>query len=124
MARSLSRSARGGHTPPSARLPDPAGRIAAASPRPRAGRIRVRLTPRASGDAIDGWADDPSGERVLLARVGAPPADGRANQALIALLAAALGIAPTRIRIVTGATARWKWLEVEGLKADEIRARL
>lgn len=88
------------------------------------GRLQVRLTPRASTDEIDGWSEGPSGEPFLRARVSAPPADGRANQALVALLAAALDVAPTRIRIVSGSTSRWKWLEVAGLTSEEIGARL
>jgi uncharacterized protein len=107
-----------------ARFQGASARQRALSTQPLAARIRVRLTPRASADAIDGWTDDPNGEPVLLARVSAPPADGRANQALMALLASALDVAPTRIRIVSGATSRWKWLEIEGLSAGQISARL
>jgi len=47
-------------------------------------RIRVRLQPNASKSELTGWKEDPeSGERVLLARVTAPPVDGKANKALI-----------------------------------------
>jgi len=85
-------------------------------------RIRVRLTPKGGRDAIDGWSDH-IGERVLKTRVTAPPEDGKANAALIALLAKALGIARSNIRITGGATSRLKSLEIEG-DARDIAARL
>lgn len=77
-------------------------------------RIAVRLTPRGGRDRIEGWAKDASGARQLKARVAAVPEDGKANAALIALLAKTLGIAKGRIRIVGGGTARNKLVEIEG----------
>ncbi len=84
-----------------------------------AARIAVRITPRAAADRIDGWA---GGE--LRVRVTAPPVEGRANAALVRLLAEALGIAPSRVRVVTGATGRRKLVEAEGLSLEEVQARL
>ena len=85
-------------------------------------RFKVRLTPKCGRDAIDGWSDHLN-ERVLKARVTAPPEDGKANAALIALLARTLGIAKSNIRIAGGATSRLKSLEIEG-DARDIAARL
>jgi len=48
-----------------------------------------------------------------LARVTALPADGEANRAVIRLLAEHFGVAPSRIRIVSGATHRQKVFEIE-----------
>ncbi len=79
-------------------------------------RITVRLTPRAGCDAIEGWRDD-----VLRVRVAAAPVDGAANAALIRLLAKALGVAASRVTIVSGATGRTKTVEVEGV--DEVLLR-
>jgi uncharacterized protein (TIGR00251 family) len=84
-----------------------------------AARIAVRLTPRASNDQIAGWTGD-----GLHVRVAAAPVEGRANAAVVRLLAKALGIAPSRVRVVAGATSRRKLVEVEGLSLDEVRARL
>lgn len=70
------------------------------------GRLAVRVTPGARGEAlvID------SGR--LLARVRARPQDGEANRAVIALVAAALGIAPSRVELLRGATSREKLLRI------------
>lgn len=81
-------------------------------------RITLRVTPRAGGDRIDGVRD-----RVLLVRVAAPPADGAANAAVARLLAGTLGIAASRIRVVTGASARTKVIAIDDVSAAEIEAR-
>lgn len=76
-------------------------------------RIRVRLQPRASGNRLAGWREDPdTGERILLARVTAPPVDGKANSALIKLLAKEYAVPKSRIRILRGETAREKLVEL------------
>jgi uncharacterized protein (TIGR00251 family) len=79
----------------------------------------VRLTPRASRDKIAGWEGG-----VLRVRVTAPPVEGRANDALLRLLARALDVPVSRLRIVRGQTQRNKVVAVEGLSADEVHARL
>ncbi|MDR5651154.1 DUF167 domain-containing protein [Ruixingdingia sedimenti] len=68
--------------------------------------IAVRVTPRASRNAVvvqDGQV------RVLVTTV---PEDGKANKAVVKLLARALGIAPSRLELVRGATARDKTFRV------------
>ncbi len=65
--------------------------------------VGVRVTPRASANAIAGERDG-----ALLVRVTAPPAEGRANEAVVALLARTLDIAPSQIRIERGGSARTK----------------
>lgn len=82
-------------------------------------RITVRLTPRGGRDVIDGWDGD-----TLRVRVSSAPVDGKANDALMRLLAKALGLAPSRISLVSGAQARVKTIEVDGLSADEVRRAL
>ena len=81
-------------------------------------RFRVRLTPKGGRDAIEGWWMDSAGHRALKARVAAPPEDGKANAALIGLLAHALEVRTSAVRIVSGAASRMKTIEVEG---DEAR---
>lgn len=71
-------------------------------------RLHVRVTPRASRDAIEGFDD----EGVLHIRVTAPPADGAANKAVTKLLASALGIPQRDVVQVSGASSRLKVFDV------------
>lgn len=77
-------------------------------------RFRVRLTPKGGRDRIEGWWTDSAGETALKARVAAPPEDGKANSALIDLLARALDVRKSDVRIASGATSRLKTIEVAG----------
>jgi uncharacterized protein len=81
--------------------------------------VSVRVQPRASRDEITGWRDD-----VLVARLTAPPVDGRANKALCQLIAKAVGVAPSRVAVVRGEKSRDKVVRVEGLSAEAVRAAL
>ncbi|MCS7295650.1 MAG: DUF167 domain-containing protein [Chloroflexota bacterium] len=80
-------------------------------------RITVAVTPRASRARIE-W----DGE-LLRAWVTAPPAEGAANAALIALVAESLGVSRRAVRIASGASARRKLLEVD-LEPGELSRRL
>ena len=66
------------------------------------------------------------GERAgaVLIRVTAPPVDGKANAALCRLVAKAAGVAPSRVRVIRGQTARDKVLAVEGVEPAALRAAL
>lgn len=86
--------------------------------------LAVRLTPRAGADRIDGWETDAAGRRHLKARVRAAPVDGEANAALETLLAKALGVPRSSVRVVRGASARLKQVAVDGLNDAEVAARL
>lgn len=57
---------------------------------------------------------------VLRARVAAPAVGGAANSALVRLLAHELGVAPTTVRMVAGASGRQKLLMVDGVAADDV----
>jgi len=81
--------------------------------------ISIRVTPSASRDAVIGWQGD-----VLRLRVAAPAQRGKANEAALRLLAAALGIERQRLGIVRGQTSRQKVVFVDGLDDAEIQARL
>jgi uncharacterized protein YggU (UPF0235/DUF167 family) len=80
-------------------------------------KINVRLTPKAARNAIKGWAADAAGNRYLKAGVTAAPEKGRANQALIALLAGEWDIPKNSIAIVRGETDRNKTLLLLGISA-------
>lgn len=87
-------------------------------------RLVVRLTPRGGRDAVEGWVSDAAGRPVLKARVAAAPVDGAANAALIALVAGALKAPKSHVRLVLGASAKLKQLEIEGLDEAELARRL
>ena len=63
-------------------------------------------------------------EGVLQLRVTAPPDKGRANAAVVSMLAQALGVAKSRVRIVRGQTSRNKVVTVESLSPEEVRGIL
>ena len=85
-------------------------------------RIAVRVTPRAGRDAIDGWSAAAGGQRVLHVRVAAAPAGGDANDSVLRLLAKALGVPRTSLRIVSGASGRTKIVEIGCDVASRIAA--
>ena len=66
-----------------------------------------------------GWQDT-----TLRLRVTAPPVAGAANTAVVRLLAAALGVAPSSVSVVSGLQGRNKIVEVTGLGEIEIQRRL
>ena len=76
--------------------------------------LTVRLTPKGGRDAIDGVERMADGRSVLKVRVRAAPSEGEANDALIRLMAKALGVAPRQVTLAAGATARIKRLEIAG----------
>jgi uncharacterized protein len=82
-------------------------------------RITVIVSPGAARSELvgrhgDGWK----------ARVAAPPERGRANDALVALLAETLDVPHKRVHVVGGHRSRRKVVEVEGVEAIEIARRL
>jgi uncharacterized protein YggU (UPF0235/DUF167 family) len=76
--------------------------------------LSVRLTPKGGRDSIDGVERLSDGTPVLKARVRAAPQEGEANAALEKLVAKALGVPASRVRLTAGATARLKTLKIEG----------
>jgi uncharacterized protein (TIGR00251 family) len=82
-------------------------------------RLAVRVTPRGGRDAVEGVAGD-----RLVVRVAAAPVDGKANAAVERLVAKTLGVPKGRVAVVSGAKSREKTLRVEGLSAEEARAKL
>jgi uncharacterized protein (TIGR00251 family) len=94
------------------------GRPAGAG-RPPACLLRIKAVPGARRDEIVG----PLGDRLKV-RVAAPPEDGRANDALCALIADALGLPTRAISVVVGPGSALKTLRVEGVTAREAVARL
>ena len=82
--------------------------------------LAVRVQPRARADAVVGER-----EGTIAIRLKAPPVDGAANAALLRFLAARLGVPLRDLTLVRGATARQKWIRVQGLsQAEASRALL
>jgi uncharacterized protein len=77
----------------------------------------VRVTPRASRDAIEG---DHQG--ALKVRLTAPPVEGRANDALRPLLAESLNVPVSAVRIVAGEKSRTKRVTVAGVTRAQVLA--
>ncbi len=70
--------------------------------------LKVKVVPGASRDAVVGPLGD-----ALKVRVAAPPEGGKANQAVIRLLAAHFGVSPKQVRIVAGRTSALKTVEID-----------
>ncbi|MBC7106668.1 MAG: DUF167 domain-containing protein [Firmicutes bacterium] len=82
-------------------------------------RLYVQVRPRAGADEVVGYA-----EGTLRVRVKAPPAGGKANGAVQALLADFFGLPRERVKIVAGHTGRRKLVALEGLGPEEFRERV
>jgi hypothetical protein len=81
--------------------------------------LHVRLQPRARRDEVVGERAD-----AIVIRVTAPPVDGKANAALCAFVARAAGVAPSRVSVVRGHSARDKVVRVEGAEEMALRHAL
>ncbi|MBX3321605.1 MAG: DUF167 domain-containing protein [Phycisphaeraceae bacterium] len=81
--------------------------------------VRVKAVPGARADAITGLLGD-----RLKVRVAAPPEDGRANAAIIALLARALGIRRSALEIAHGQTSPEKTILIRGVEVEQVCAKL
>jgi uncharacterized protein (TIGR00251 family) len=89
------------------------------SPRDAGVRFAVHVQPRAKKPGVDGTHGD-----ALRVRVQAPPVDGAANDAVIAVLSAALGVPARAVHIAAGHTSRAKLVDVDGIDAAAATARL
>ena len=74
----------------------------------------VRLTPKGGRDGIDGVEVMSDGKPVLKARVRSAPEDGKANAALVELLAKSLRLPRSAVTLAAGQTSRIKTLEIAG----------
>ena len=72
----------------------------------------MRAQPGASRDQIEGVGEDAAGQRFLKVRVRAVPEKGRANAAIEALLAKALGVPKSAVAVEKGETQRIKTVRI------------
>jgi uncharacterized protein YggU (UPF0235/DUF167 family) len=82
-------------------------------------RITIKAHPRAKRSAVAGRLGD-----AWKLDLAAPPAEGKATEECERFLAELVGVPRSRVRVVSGATARTKIVEVEGVAQDELEARL
>jgi uncharacterized protein len=82
-------------------------------------RIAIKVHPRAKRTAITGRL----GEAYKL-DLKAPPVDGKANEECIRFFAELAGVSRSSVRIVQGAAARMKVVEIEGVEMGEIERRI
>jgi uncharacterized protein (TIGR00251 family) len=82
-------------------------------------QIMVRLQAGSHRDELVGMRDG-----VVLARVSAPPVDGRANRALCRLIARRAGVAPSKVTIHRGQRSRDKLIRVQGIDPAALRDAL
>jgi uncharacterized protein (TIGR00251 family) len=80
--------------------------------------VAIHLTPRAKVGRVLGVAATADGKRVVRASVAAPPADGRANEAMLQLLARIWQLSRRDLAIVVGAAGRRKTVSVAGDPQD------
>jgi len=82
--------------------------------------LAVRITPRASKNEISEILSD----GTVKIRLTAPPVEGKANLALVDFLSDVLGVPPSRIEIVAGATGRDKLISVLDMDAEALHQRI
>jgi uncharacterized protein len=85
-------------------------------------RLVLRVTPRARRSQIAGPVEAGEGRTALAVKLAVPPAEGAANDALIALLAKELGVAKSALRIVSGEKSRLKTLRISDCPLPAIAA--
>lgn len=78
-------------------------------------KLSVKVVPGASRTEIAGWL----GESLKI-RVAAPPEGGKANQAVLAILAEILSVQLSQMEIISGQTQPRKVIAIEGLEADDM----
>ena len=88
--------------------------------------LDIRVQPRASRNAIevDGERPDVKPGVKIMVRVTAAPEGGKANDAVVALLAKRLRVPKRSVRIVRGHKSRNKRIRIEGISATKVSKRL
>lgn len=82
-------------------------------------RIALKVVPGSTREGIAGWLGD-----ALKVRVRAPAEAGRANEAVVRVVAEALGLPRDSVRIASGSSSPKKTLEIDGLDLATLRARI
>jgi uncharacterized protein (TIGR00251 family) len=86
-------------------------------------QLAVRVTARSAKPGIGGWRMGADGREELEVRVAEAPADGAANDAVVKLLAKALGVSRSELSIISGQTSRHKRIATP-FEVEDLRRRL
>ena len=84
--------------------------------------VRIRVQPKASRDSLNGIVELGDGAAIK-ASVSAPPEDGKANAAVIKLLAKTWSVPKSKVSVLLGQTARNKVVHISG-NPETLEARL
>ncbi len=82
-------------------------------------RLKVKVVPGSSQSEVSGWLGD-----MLKVRVTAQPEKGKANSALVALIAKSLGLSKKSISVTSGKTSQQKVIEIHGLSIAQVKRKL
>jgi len=85
--------------------------------------LPIRVTPRSAKPGIGGWREGADGREELDVKVAEAPTDRAANDAIVKLLAKALGVSRSELSIISGATSRHKRIAIP-FDVAEARGRL
>ncbi len=83
------------------------------------GILKLRIVPNAKRDEVVGEHGD-----AVKIKVAAPAVEGKANEALLEVVAKKLGVHPRAVSLIAGPKSRNKVIAVEGIEAGEARRRL
>ena len=81
--------------------------------------LALRVAPKSASDAIVGWHGE-----ALKVKVRAAPENGKANAAVIALLATTLGVPQKAISLESGQASRNKRVRITGLTIPAVQAQI
>ncbi len=81
--------------------------------------LQLHVQPGAARSGVVGRHGD-----AVKVKVAAPPVDGKANAAVVALVAEVFGVRPAQVSLVAGDTSRAKRVRVDGLSGEQARAVL
>jgi uncharacterized protein (TIGR00251 family) len=87
------------------------------------GIVAIRVTARSTKPGVGAWRAGPDGRDELEIRVAEAPSDGAANEAVLKLLAKALGISRSEVSIISGHASRHKRVAVP-YPLSEVRERV
>jgi len=87
------------------------------------GQIAIKVMPRSAKPGTGGWREGADGREELEIRVSEAPADGAANLAVEKMLAKALGLSRSEVKVISGHSSRHKRVGVP-FDLDEVRRRL